>query len=128
LLEIFWESHDPSQIAISSQYQSMIHTHNDEQFRLATQSRDQQQTEKGQSILTIIKPLEKFYLAEDYHQKYYLRSRSDLITLLSKAYPEGIDWVNSTAAARLNGIAGSYTSWQELNVEPLIDNTVLNKE
>jgi len=120
LLEIFWDSHDPSLRVYSPQYQSMILTHNDEQLRLATQSRDQQQVESGKSILTIIKPLEQFYLAEDYHQKYYLRGRTDLKVLLQEAYPEGINWLNSTAAARLNGIAGNYTNWQEFNIDPPI--------
>jgi peptide-methionine (S)-S-oxide reductase len=118
LLEIFWDSHDPSVPAYSSQYQSMILTHNDEQLRLALQSRDQRQAESERSILTVIKPLEQFYLAEDYHQKYYLRSLSELKALLQQAYPEGIDWLNSTAVARLNGIAGRYTSWEELNIQP----------
>jgi methionine-S-sulfoxide reductase len=118
LLEIFWDSHDPTVPAYSSQYQSMILTHNDEQLSLALQSRDQQQAESERSILTVIKPLEQFYLAEDYHQKYYLRSSTDLKALLQQAYPEGIDWLNSTAAARLNGIAGRYTSWEELNIQP----------
>ena len=118
LLEIFWDSHDPSVPAYSSQYQSMILTHNDEQLRLALQSRDQRQAESERSILTAIKPLEDFYFAEDYHQKYYLRSRSDLKALLQQAYPEGIDWLNSTAVARLNGIAGRYTSWEELHIQP----------
>ena len=118
LLEIFWENHDPTQRAYSPQYQSMILTHNDEQYRLAMQSRDQRQAEMGRSILTIIKPIEKFYLAEDYHQKYYLRGRTALQKPLQEAYPEGIDWVDSTAAARLNGIAGNNTSWEELNIDP----------
>jgi len=119
LLEIFWDSHDPSVPAYSSQYQSMILTHNDDQLRLALQSRDQRQAESERSILTVIKPLEHLYLAEDYHQKYYLRSSSDLKALLQQAYPEGIDWLNSTAVARINGIAGRYTSWEELNTQSL---------
>jgi peptide-methionine (S)-S-oxide reductase len=121
LLKIFWDSHDPTAPVYSPQYQSMILTHNDEQLSLALQSRDQQQAEREQAILTVIKPLEKFYLAEDYHQKYYLRSRSDLEAFLQQAYPEGIDWLNSTSVARSNGIAGGYTSWEELNLQPPIE-------
>jgi methionine-S-sulfoxide reductase len=118
LLDIYWESHDPNIRAYSTQYQSMILTHNDEQLHLATQSRDQQQAKSGQTIVTEIVPLVKFYLAEDYHQKYFLRSQADLKSPLLEVYPEGIDWLNSTAVARLNGIAGGYISWQELNLEP----------
>ena len=110
LLEIFWDSHNPSIQAYSTQYQSMILTHSEDQYRLAIQSRDRRQEESGRSIRTLIKPLEQFYLAEDYHQKFYLRTRSDLESLLKAAYPEGVDWLNSTAAARLNGIAGNHLS------------------
>jgi methionine-S-sulfoxide reductase len=117
LLEIFWDSHDPSIRAYSTQYQSMILTHSEDQYRLAIQSRDQRQAESGRTIRTVIKPLEQFYVAEDYHQKYYLRGRSDLESLLETVYPEGVNWLNSTAAARLNGIAGNHLSWQELNLE-----------
>ena len=120
LLDIFWDSHDPTIRAYSTQYQSMILTHDDEQYRLATQSRDQRQVERGREIVTIIKPFEQFYLAEEYHQKYYLQGQSDLMALLQEAFPEGIDLVHSTAAARLNGIAGRNTSWEELNIEPMI--------
>jgi len=118
LLEIFWDSHDPGIQAYSTQYQSMILTHSEEQYRLAIQSRDRRQAESGRSIRTVIKPLEQFYLAEDYHQKFYLRSRSDLESLLEAAYPEGVDWLDSTAAARLNGMAGNHIGWQELDLEP----------
>ncbi|NVB84348.1 MAG: peptide methionine sulfoxide reductase, partial [Kofleriaceae bacterium] len=43
----------------------------------------------------------KFYLAEDYHQKYYLRHDSILMNELADYTPQEL--VESTAAARLNG-------------------------
>ena len=47
----------------------------------------------------------RFYLAEDYHQKYYLRHDSTLMRELAGYSPREL--VNSTVAARLNGyVAG----------------------
>ena len=50
----------------------------------------------------------RFYLAEDYHQKYYLRHDSMLMRELAAYSPQ--DFVESTVAARLNGyVAGNGT-------------------
>ncbi len=49
-----------------------------------------------------------FYLAEDYHQKYYLRHDSVLMNELAGYTPQQL--VDSTVAARLNGyVAGKAT-------------------
>jgi len=82
---------------------SIIFFHNDEQKRLATVSKDFQATRRKGRIFTEISPLTEFYLAEDYHQKYRLRSERDLMREFSAMYPEEEDFVNSTAAARING-------------------------
>lgn len=50
----------------------------------------------------------RFYLAEDYHQKYYLRHDRALIAELADYTPRAL--VESTVAARLNGyVAGRGT-------------------
>jgi peptide-methionine (S)-S-oxide reductase len=50
----------------------------------------------------------RFYLAEDYHQKYYLRHDRTLIAELADYTPREL--VESTIAARLNGyVAGRGT-------------------
>ena len=55
-------------------------------------------------------------MAEDYHQKYYLRQRlSDLIPELEAIYPDITDFTNSTAVTRLNGYAGGYGSSDNLD-------------
>ena len=52
-----------------------------------------------------------FYLAEDYHQKYYLRHDAVLMTELAAYSPRQL--VDSTVAARLNGfVAGRGTPAQ----------------
>ena len=114
LLELFWASHDPTLASTSVQYQSMLLTSSDAQQQMALQSRDQKHLELGKPIQTIIAPLECFSPAEAYHQKYYLRNRSDLVAILEEVYPEEAHWVDSTAAARLNGLAGGYIAWEDL--------------
>jgi peptide-methionine (S)-S-oxide reductase len=114
LLEIFWNRHDPTLVSTSVQYQSMILTSGDVQQQIALQSRDQKEVELGKSIQTIITPLEAFTRAEAYHQKYYLRGKADLVAILQQVYPDEADWVDSTAAARMNGLAGGHLSWDDL--------------
>lgn len=50
--------------------------------------------------------LDRFYLAEDYHQKYYLRNSSVLAREFSAMYPSPSALRDSTAAARVNGYLG----------------------
>jgi peptide methionine sulfoxide reductase msrA/msrB len=81
LLEIFWQNIDPTQenaqfVDYGTQYRSAIFYHNEEQKRLAEQSKKELQS-SGRfdgPIVTEIVPASKFYPAEDYHQKYYQKS------------------------------------------------------
>jgi peptide-methionine (S)-S-oxide reductase len=108
LLEIFWESHDPTQPPFSRQYMSILFYHNDEQQRLALQTRDREAAEAGGPIYTEIRPASDFYLAEAYHQKYLLQQVPELMVEFSAMYPAPEDFVASTAAARANGYVGGY--------------------
>jgi peptide-methionine (S)-S-oxide reductase len=76
--------------------------HNDEQKRLALETKDREAEKRQDRIQTEILPFSGFYLAEDYHQKHYLRN-SDFFEVLNTIYPEAGDFTNSTAAARVNG-------------------------
>jgi hypothetical protein len=58
-------------------------------------------------IQTEILPFGKFYLAEDYHQKYQLRQRRQLMAEFKAMYSRNIDFVNSTAAARAKGMSAA---------------------
>ena len=79
LLEIFWDSHDPTQGMrqgndIGTQYRSGIYACSDEQLALAEQSRTvfRQKLKVGgfEEITTEILPAPVFYFAEHYHQQY----------------------------------------------------------
>lgn len=81
LLNIFWQSHDPTQLDrqgrdVGSQYRSAIFFHNNEQQRLAEASRnllDQSGRYQG-SIVTEIVPAVTFWQAEEYHQQYHKKN------------------------------------------------------
>ena len=103
LLDIFWDSHNPARPALSVQYKSAIFYHDEDQKRLALESKARLEAELNETIFTEILPYSRFYLAEGYHQKYYLRNVADLKKEMTAIYPDINDFVNSTAVARVNG-------------------------
>jgi methionine-S-sulfoxide reductase len=81
LLDVFWRNINPVDdsgqfVDRGSQYRPAIFYHDEEQKRLAEQSRDALEASGRFSspLATEIVPLEKFYTAEDYHQDYYQKS------------------------------------------------------
>lgn len=117
LLDVFWSSHTPAARPFSQQYASIIFYHNMEQKRLAEASRDREAARRGVSIYTEIVPFTEFYLAEAYHQKYRLQQTPDLFAEFRAIYPDDLDFVNSTAVARVNGYLGGYGTLEGLQAE-----------
>lgn len=83
LLQIFWESHDPTQGMrqgndTGTQYRSGIYTCDDQQFALAEASRNDYQRALAAGgygpVTTEIQPAGEFYYAEDYHQQYLAKN------------------------------------------------------
>ncbi len=103
LLKVFWQGHDPGSRSWSRQYMSAIFYHSEEQKKLALESMKREEERTHGKIYTEISPASRFYRAEDYHQKYYLRQRPELIRELKAIYPSNEDFQDSTVAARLNG-------------------------
>ena len=110
LLDIFWNSHNPEHPSYSRQYKSMLFFHNEEQRQSGEESKKQQEDERQTTLTTEIAAFKAFYLAEDYHQKYYLKQRADLMAEFDTVYSEHSDIANSTAAARINGYLAGYRS------------------
>ncbi len=108
LLELFWEEHDPTSRSWSRQYKAVVFYHDEEQKRLAIASRDRQAAKLGKTVHTEVLPYSRFYAAEDYHQKYYLRGHRQILKQFQQHYPQAADLMNSTAAARVNGYLGGY--------------------
>ncbi len=81
LLENFWNIHDPTQKNRQgpdkgTQYKSIIFYHDGEQKRIAEKSKEKLNKSKKyrKEIQTEIKPAEDFWVAEDYHQKYFQKN------------------------------------------------------
>jgi methionine-S-sulfoxide reductase len=108
LLELFWEEHDPTSRSWSPQYKAVVFTHDGEQKRLAEESRGRIAKKLGKTVHTEVLPFTRFYAAEDYHQKYYLRGQRQIMRQFLQHYPQAVDFMNSTAAARVNGYIGGY--------------------
>ena len=88
-----------------------------EQQRLAEESKARVAAKIGGEVHTAILPATEFTLAEDYHQKYYLRQFPGLWRELSRFYPDLTSLVNSTAAARMNGYVAGCGSVGQLEEE-----------
>ena len=78
LLNMFWKSHDPTTRNrqgndIGTQYRSAIFYHNNEQKSIAEESKNKVDNSNifSNPIVTEITKLEKFWVAEDYHNNYY---------------------------------------------------------
>lgn len=108
LLATFWLSHDPVERTWSRQYTAIAFYHDEEQEELIRETMEQEAEARRREIRTLVLPADSFYNAEDYHQKHALQRDYDLADEFRKMYPDFRDIVNSTAAARVNGILGAY--------------------
>ena len=87
LLETFWDSHNPIVQPWSRQYMSIVFYHSEEQRDLAVTSKQRGEMKLGREIATEIIPFSEFYMAEDYHQKYYLSLEPSLLQEFHAIYP-----------------------------------------
>jgi peptide-methionine (S)-S-oxide reductase len=76
LLNVFWSIHDPTSRNrqgwdFGSQYRSAIFFHDADQETQTIASRDGRQAGASRPIVTEIVSAERFYDAEDYHQRYF---------------------------------------------------------
>ena len=111
---MFWDSHSPTGAAYSRQYASIIFVHSQAQQSVAEASAERASERLGQRIYTEIVPYTRFYLAEDYHQKYTLRQSSVFYQEYARIYPTTDALIQSTAAARLNGYLGYYGAREQI--------------
>jgi peptide-methionine (S)-S-oxide reductase len=107
LLAAFWSGHGTSYPSADRQYRSAILYNSPGQKKAAIDSMQKEQS-KGGPVYTDIEELVHFYVAEDYHQKYYLRETPAIMREISAIYPDPAAFRDSTAAARLNGLLAGY--------------------
>jgi len=117
LLRIFWQSHDASSDPYSRQYMSAVFPMNKDQEAVVEKVKSELEKKAGYAFQTAVIPLEKFYLAEEYHQKYYMQARTGFLQYFQTFYPDAQGWINSTAATRVNGYWAGYGSKSQLMEE-----------
>lgn len=81
LLNVFFAIHDPTTMNrqgadVGTQYRSAIFYHDDEQKSVAENLIKELNSQKiwDHPIITEVTKLDKFYMAEDYHQEYFARN------------------------------------------------------
>jgi len=81
LLNVFFAIHDPTTLNrqgadVGTQYRSAIFYHDDEQKKTAEELIKDLNAQQiwDRPIVTEVAPLDKFYMAEDYHQEYFARN------------------------------------------------------
>ena len=81
ILEVYFTIHDPTTLNrqgadVGTQYRSVIYYHDDEQRRVAEEVISDLEAEGiwKDPIVTEVTPIDEFYIAEDYHQDYFLNN------------------------------------------------------
>jgi peptide-methionine (S)-S-oxide reductase len=83
LLDVFFTIHDPTTLNrqgndTGTQYRSVIFYNSEEQRRLSAQAIDELNAASiwPDPIVTSVEPATKFFIAEDYHQEYFVNNGS----------------------------------------------------
>ncbi|MDR6553153.1 peptide-methionine (S)-S-oxide reductase MsrA [Paenibacillus qinlingensis] len=116
LLNVFWSNHNPTNINDykGRQYTSMVLYRDSNQQSAAQHVLTNREQQGNSKIDTEIAPYTTFYLAEDRHQKYYLKRYPDAIDKLRTLFSTDEELTNATLAARLNGLAKGYTNMDSI--------------
>ncbi|MEK3934609.1 peptide-methionine (S)-S-oxide reductase MsrA [Sporosarcina sp. FSL W7-1349] len=115
VLRQFWRNHYPNRGHYKGrQYLSILRYHDDEQLEVIERVKREMEGELGEAIETEIAPFETFTLAEERHQKYYLKRYPTALEQLKELYPDQHLLVDSTFAARLNGFVKGFRTCDSL--------------
>ena len=81
IFDTFWLAHDPTTLNrqgadVGTQYRSGIYYSSEEQKTKAEKSLTNAQSAFDNNIVTEIQPLQKYTVAEDYHQDYYNNNKN----------------------------------------------------
>ncbi|PIC99120.1 MULTISPECIES: peptide-methionine (S)-S-oxide reductase MsrA [unclassified Sporosarcina] len=118
ILQYFWRNHYPNRDQYrGQQYVSSLRYHNQQQKQIIDLVKGEMEKELGEPIETEITPLSHFTLAEDRHQKYYLRRYPNVLEKLHSLYPSEESLIHSTFAARLNGFVKGFGTRDQIVTE-----------
>ena len=105
ILEIFWQAHDPTTLNrqgndSGTQYRSAIYFHDKKQEEIAVSSMKKTSKNFKDPLTTELKALDKFYLAEVYHQDYFENNPN-------------VPYCTFVIAPKLNKLKKKGTIWNE---------------
>jgi peptide-methionine (S)-S-oxide reductase len=117
VLRHVWASHDPRRNHSSRQYMNAIFYSGEAQRVAALETMAEEQVRLGREVKTVVAPLDRFYAAEDYHQKYYLRGHQPLLGEFTRQGYDDARLRESRVAARLNGYVSGFGQMAQLERE-----------
>jgi len=115
IVNIFWNSHNPTTSSHSRQYMCALFYHNEDQQKIALKTKAKMESSLKKEIKTSIVLAGEFYDGEDYHQKYMLRRNSKLMEPYKNLPLK--EFIHSSPASRLNGYIGGNGSAEALEKE-----------
>lgn len=110
---MFWAEHSPTSAPWSTQYAHIAFWSTPQQRAAIEASRDRIEgaLAAGRRVTTHVRELGRFYDAEDYHQKYYLRGTAPVMRDFAAMFGrDEVAFRESTAAARANGMVAGCAS------------------
>ena len=118
ILRKFWQNHYPNRGNYKGrQYISLLRYHGAQQQETADKVKQEMERNLGEAIETEIAAFEQFTLADERHQKYYLKRYPNTLEQLQDLFPKMDHLVDSTFAARLNGFVKGYGKMRLLKSE-----------
>ncbi len=109
VLREFWQNHYPNRDNYKGrQYISLLHYHTEQQRKTVGIIREEMELQLGEPIETEISSYSQFTLAEERHQKYYLKRYPKALEQTAELYPDPAFLTDSTFAARLNGFVKGF--------------------
>ncbi|GGA10325.1 methionine-S-sulfoxide reductase [Paenibacillus marchantiophytorum] len=119
IVDVFWQHHNPLNINEykGRQYLSLALFRDENQLNIILDAMKRREEQGLGRPETAVNPFRTFDLAEERHQKYYLKRFPDAISKASTLYPTEESLLNSTLAARLNGLAKGFTNLERVIVD-----------
>ncbi|RIX60153.1 peptide-methionine (S)-S-oxide reductase [Paenibacillus nanensis] len=119
IVTVFWDNHKPSNINgyKGRQYQSLLFYEDASQKEVIHQVLQELKVGGRGEPDTEIHPYASFYLAEERHQKYYLKRYPHAMETLLPLFDTHAEFNDSTIAARMNGLAKGYTGLERVKKE-----------
>ena len=116
ILTQFFDQHNTTRAPYSIKYRSVLFYQNEEQKEKLSQKVKEMQRKNG-VIYTAVEPLEQFYEEVTRHQKYYFQRWKPVYQKWCELYSWEDSLVESTLAARLNGLSRGYGTLEEIQRE-----------